>query len=466
MKRTMRLHRDRKFLEREVIEAIRRGERCFITSNSKGFIDTIHRMILNECGQDIVMRVITRDNSRDEATVRFVKNIKTEFLNVQVVLGSPSIGTGIDITFPNGECRVDRVFGFFFSFVNTHTDIDQQLSRVRNPGSIDLWISPTTFRFTSNVDVIKDDLARAYFVRRAVRGRRPDGMVEYNRDDPLLMICAHITALRRASMNRLVELFCELREQNGWAIERVGEKAESSPFKAAKEMLAAERAEKLFKAPTMLDADFIELEALVLGGASLTDEERFAYQKNHFERTVGVVLDCELIQMNGDGRLIDRIAALTEIVSIWSKDYLGELIDMHLDLTLDPNGRLQHTKPEILIAVLMRAAGLTTAKGFDADVMVSLDGISRFVSICRDNRTVIEDLLGEPLRGDFEAKPVGQLNRFLRRIGLRLAKAKTKKLAGRKLRYYAVPCDLLDRMTGLARSYLEVKARKEAVREM
>jgi hypothetical protein len=44
--------------------------------------------------------------------------------------------TGIDITFPDGACFVDRVFGFFFSFINTHTDIDQQLSRVRNPGAV------------------------------------------------------------------------------------------------------------------------------------------------------------------------------------------------------------------------------------------------------------------------------------------------------------------------------------------
>jgi Origin of replication binding protein len=464
-RRVMRLHRDTKFLEREVIEAVRRGERCFITSNSKNFIDVAHKMILTECGEDVVMRVITSDNSRDDATVRFVKNIKTEILKVQVVLGSPSIGTGIDITFPDGACRVDRVFGFFFSFVNTHADIDQQLSRVRNPGSIDVWISPTTFQFTSNVDVIKDDLARAYVVKRAVRGRRPDGMVEYNRDDPLLMICAHVTALRRASMNRLVPLFCELREHSGWAIERVGQEAETSPFSSAKTMLVAERTEKLLKAPTLLDVDFMELEALVSSGASLTDDERVAYQKNHFERTVGVTLDRELIRMNGDGRLVDRIAALAEILSIWSTDHGRESIDARLEPTLDPKGRLQETKPEILVAVLTRAAGLTPAEGFDANVTVSVDSISGFLAICRDNRTVIEEILGEPLRKDFEAKPVGQLNRFLRRMGLKAVKVKTKKLAGRKLRSYAVPRDLLDKMTALARSYLDVRAREEKEKE-
>ena len=63
---------------------------------------------------------------------------------------------------------------------------------------------------------------------------------------------------------------------------------------------------------TLSDIDFIELEAWALKGASLTEEERVAYEKNHFERTVGVGLDPELIQMNGDGRLIERIAALAE----------------------------------------------------------------------------------------------------------------------------------------------------------
>src|SRR5436190_119230 len=83
----------------------------------------------------------------------------------------------------NGKCRIDRVFGFFYAFINTHTDIDQQLARVRNPGAIDVWISPGTFNFTCDIEVIKDDLARAYFVKRAVWGRRDDGMVEYDRDD-------------------------------------------------------------------------------------------------------------------------------------------------------------------------------------------------------------------------------------------------------------------------------------------
>jgi hypothetical protein len=307
--------------------------------------------------------------------------------------------------------------------------------------------------------VILDDLARAYVVRRAVRGRRPDGMVEYNRDDPLLLICAHVTALRRASMNRLVELFCELRQHNGWTIEHVGEMAETSPFKAAKEALTAERAQKLLAAPTLPNTEFDELEARALKGANLSDEERFAYEKNDFERTVGVGLDRELIEMNADGRLIEKIAAMAKILSSWAID--SELFDNLLKPTLQPNGRLSNMKSEYLVPVMMRAAGLTTAGGFDADATVSVDTLSRFVAICRANRTVIEEIMGEPIIRDFETKPVTQLGRFLRRVGLKLAKAQTEKVAGKKVRRYGIPVILRDRMTALARSYLEAEARRE-----
>jgi hypothetical protein len=423
-------------------------------------------MILNQCGESVVMRVVTSDNSRDEATIRFLANIKAEFLAVQVVMGTPSIGTGIDITFANGECRVDRVFGFFKPFVNTHMDIDQQLCRVRNPGAVDVWISPATFRFTCNPEVIMDDLARAYVVKRAVTGRRDDGMVEYNRDDPLLMICAHVTALQRASKNRLIELFCALRRANGWDVELVHEIEPKGHFNAARRLVEAERKEMLLNAEPLGNDDYIELDEKLSKGASLTKEERVRHERSHFERTVGLPLDGELIDMNVDGKLLERVVNLAGIVSIWSKDTSWDLISTLLAPTSQPKGRLQEMVPLRLVAVLMRAAGLTKSDGFDSAEPVSLDSLSRFVDVCRENRTVIEEVLDVAMRGDFAEKPVRQLNLFLRRIGLKATVAKTKKLPGRKVRYYSVPAGLLGTMMRLARSYLEAEARRENEKEL
>jgi len=460
------LHKNRAFLEQEVIAAVKRGERCFIVSNSKRFIDAARRMIQTECGDQIAMRVITRENSRDDSIVRFLANIKEEFCRIQVLAGTPSIGTGIDITFPNDQVLVDRVFGFFYPFVNTHTDIDQQLSRVRHPGRVDVWVNPATFNFTSNVDVIKDDLARAYVVPKAVRGRRSDGLVDYDRDDPLLNLYAHVVALQRASKNRLVELFCALRESNGWTVEWVAGTPSASPMTVAKDMLEAERAEMLLAAPSVDDADYIELDEKVSKGANLTKEERTTHERNHFERTVGVRLDENLIEMNTDGRLLDKVRTLAGVLPLLSMDDRGnDLVSALLEPTDTPKGRLQKRETEQLITVLMRVANLTAGNGFNKG-LVSVDTLTRFVAICRENRTVIEEVMHEPLRGDFHKKPTRQLNAFLKHIGLELTLAKVEKIAGRKIRYYTIPADLLATMTRLALSYRGVEARLAEEREM
>ncbi|NLS69352.1 hypothetical protein E3H11_10555 [Bradyrhizobium brasilense] len=462
-KRAMRLYRDRKLLEMEFITAVRRGERCFVASNSKEFILNAERMIRNECGDKIVMRVVTGENSQDEAVVNFVKNIRTEFLKVQVVLASPSLGTGIDISFPDGGCKVDRVFGFFYSMVNAHTDIDQQLCRVRNPGAVDVWISPTTFDFTCNVEVVKDDLARAYTVSRAVKGRRPDGMVHYDPNDPLLTICAHVTALERASKNRLVELFCKLREQDGWVIHRVEAKVQESPYEDARGQRRAERAAMLLNAPALTDPDYIDLDVRASGGAALLPEERAAYDKYVFESTVGVSLDAQLVDMNLDGRLIERVQTLAELTALWMTDDLLDLLGTLAEPSQLPKGRLQMTSPARMIGVLMRVSGLTTAAGLKAGHLVTVAGLAEFVRVCRENRTVIEEIFAEAMRQDLERNPVRQLNRFLGRIGLRLNVMRTEKTpSDGKIRYYALDPDVVERMTSLAAAYSDVQRSKEA----
>lgn len=460
--RKMRLHRDRKLLEMELIAAVRRGERCFVTTNSKEFALNAERMIRNECGEDVVLRVVTGENSQDEGVVKFVKNIRTEFLKVQVVLASPSLGTGIDITFPNGECKVDRVFGFFYPLVNTHTDIDQQLCRVRNPGAVDVWIDRATFNFTCNVEVIKDELARAYAVKRAVRGRRPDGMVDYDPNDPLLLICAHVTALERASKNRLVELFCKLRETNGWVIERVEGRANESPYDEARSQRREERAEMLLKAPKLTQSDYIDLDARVSKGATLSPEDKAAYEKYVFENTVGVPLDEELVEMNVDGRLIDRVQTMAEITALWVRNDFPDLLEALVEPIQLPKGRLRMTSPARMIGVLMRLAGLTTLAGFKADCLVTSASLAEFVRVCRENRTAIEEIFSEAMRDDVEQNPVRQLNSFLNRIGLRLKVARSEKTqTGGKTRYYALDPVSLKRMTWLAASYSEVQRAQE-----
>ena len=76
-------------------------------------------------------------------------------------------------------------------------------------------------------------------------------------------------------------------------------------------------------------------------------------------------------------------------------------------------------------------------------------------------------ILHEPIRGDVhKKKPIRQLNAFLKHIGLELTLAKVEKIAGRKIRYYAISADLLATMTRLALSYRGVRARLAEEKEI
>ena len=126
-------------LREELISSIQSGKRCFVTSNSKKQIKVLAEILREKCGSSLKMKVITSDNSQDPAEIDFLQNVCEEILKIQVLMYSP-LSEPVNITFPDpqcleesGLCKVDRVFGFFYPKVNTHTDMDQQLWRVRNP---------------------------------------------------------------------------------------------------------------------------------------------------------------------------------------------------------------------------------------------------------------------------------------------------------------------------------------------
>ena len=291
-------------------------------------------------------------------------------------------------------------------------------------------------------------------------------MVDYDRNDPLLTICAHVTALERASKNRLVELFCKLREASGWVIQRVDEKVKESPYDEARRLRKEERAEMLLKALTLTDSDFIDLDERACNGGVLSPEERAAHEKHVFERAVGVPLDAELVQLNLDGRLLQRVQTLAEITAIWSKDYLRDHFDLLAEPAGLPRGRLQTITPGRMIGVLMLIAGLTTATGFKIGHLVTVASLDEFVRVCQENRTVIEEVFGEAIRGDLEKNPVRQLNQFLARVGLKLKLDRSEKTQNDgKLRYYSLDMNMVGRMTSLAASFSEVRRLREIEEE-
>jgi hypothetical protein len=104
-----------------------------------------------------------------------IADVKIKALDYQVILTSPSLGTGVDITFPDQEKLIDIVFGFFGPKVNTHFDCDQQLGRVRHPGEVKVWLTGARFHFETNREVIKQDIIRQSLTSRVTVWQHPSG---------------------------------------------------------------------------------------------------------------------------------------------------------------------------------------------------------------------------------------------------------------------------------------------------
>ena len=134
--RTLNLYDNRSHLESELVKSIESNKRCYVCSNSKKKIIKLTALLETEFGDSKKILSITSSNSHEQDIQSFIRNISTEILNYDVVLSSPTLGTGIDITFDNDKQKIDCVYGIFEQRVNTHFDIDQQLSRVRNPKQI------------------------------------------------------------------------------------------------------------------------------------------------------------------------------------------------------------------------------------------------------------------------------------------------------------------------------------------
>ena len=190
----------------DVKKAVIEGKKIFISSNSKARISRLDKIIAGlktSDGEEIKKLSVTSNNSKDTEVQNFILNIKKEILKYQVVLASPSLGTGIDITFNDDEEIIDHVFGFYETQVNNHLDIDQQLSRVRHPKSISVYVSPRLFNFESELGVAEQDIQREHLKELSVSNFE---ILLKDIDDEVssfTKLCARNVSVSRHSMNML-----------------------------------------------------------------------------------------------------------------------------------------------------------------------------------------------------------------------------------------------------------------------
>ena len=289
----------------ELFNSLSRDERSFVCSNSKELIDRLEGEVVARFGDKVNVLKITSENSQKPEIQTIVRDIKTRALDYNAIFTSPALGTGIDITFDNDAALIDNVFGFFQARINTHFDIDQQLSRVRNPKRINVWISPQEFQFETDQEAIKAELLASGAKHRQLLSFESDGTPVY--DDLYDTVYAAVTASQRASKNRLRHHFVNLRKSNGWQVETVAPGEDGIQLgkeigRAGKDARRLSKFSQILLAPRITSAAFDALKTTE-SAEKLKDADRPAMRRYEIESFYRCEVTNQMLEADDEGRL-------------------------------------------------------------------------------------------------------------------------------------------------------------------
>lgn len=435
----------------EMLGDVRDGHKCFVATNSRRQAQDIERLLMRECpGRRIV--TLTSENSQSRDVQQLLSAIVEKFRNeIDVLIASPAMGTGVDITFRGAdgepEIVVDRVFGLFEANITTHFDLDQHLMRVRHPGQAKVWVNRTELNYETDVACLIGELKHSLDRTNLLLGFTDDGTPQYLNDDGLTDIWAQVQAANRGSKNSLAPLFENLRAHNGWvAVDglagqdfdsiAIRSQAASNQLRAAKAARANERAQRIAAARSLGESEAEELIALEKAEKPLTAEQALSLERFRIERFYAEEISEELVTFDNEGRTREQVRLLELVVSDGKDAAWTDLFERHSQfLGFDRQQRLARRE---LLRELFTAAALMRADTaeFDPDARVSARTLSAFALVVRERDRQVDLLLGKPVRRDLEKNPVGQLTALLGMVGLELEEATVTQRGGKKMRGY------------------------------
>jgi hypothetical protein len=463
--------------------AVAEGKKCYMATNSKRrAIATA--LWLQAHWPDKRVVAITQENAQQPKVQDLLGNLAEEFefgrdgeKALDVLIGSPAIGTGIDITFDGGAVGVDHVFGIFEAGVTTHFDVDQQLARVRNPGNVSVWVCPETLNFETAPEAVLREL------RNTVA--RTDGFVGFDRsggpiftehDRPFIELWSEIAATERTSKNALIDNWTALRERDGW-VAIIGQASDEDKDRGKAAMVEgkllreAERAKRIMDADDIDDMEGARLNELSKKGAPLSTQDLARLEKWQLKEFYVTTVDEALIAFDDDARTrraVDMLEVMVGDVTLNQKIDKGQ-IDLKGDARVIAFDRQFRTAKADVLGRLLVAAGLLDAETgkFKVDAELRTDSLDDFVAAYIADKRRIQSELGLDMRSDITTKPVQQLGRVLSLVGANVVLAATTKDNGVKRRTYRIDgekvmalMDIVVRRTDRRRERWEAKSTK------
>ena len=423
-----------------LIESIKANKRVFVACNSKKQADSLTELAKQNISEEKVLTV-TSENSRVEEIQHIITNIDKEILNYQAVFASPSLGTGIDITFEGNEELIDCVYGFFKPLINTHLDIDQQLARVRHPKSVHVWVSPDFYTFETNLGVIVDDHMAEYAVEVFHQQFliEPPTLTELA---PLTATAALVLAKERTSKNNLKRNFIRYKINQDIVVNKVDEDQAQinagEKYKEISNLLLNEKVcEELMQAPTLNKCDYLAVKAKMQSNHEyVSKSEKHSYYKTNIELFFRQPIDSSLIFEVSNRRLKTHVHWFEQLTDDEIYKYINYSNWRNKEFKSNAKVFSSFVIRSVILRGLLELTPVFQDLKFDCDVVYTANDLSKFAQACKTHKTYIETQLNIAVRSDVLKKPTQQLTRILGCIGLVQDKVRTKTNYDKSKTYY------------------------------
>ncbi len=432
-KRKISIYAGKNDLLSDLHQSIQAGKRCYVVGNSRKFILGLYEAFI-QVYKSKKLRVMVRDYGDDEDNRAFLKNIKTEILNYDVVLSSPFVGTGIDITFPDNEVKVDCVYGFFEGGINTHFDIDQQLGRVRHPGEVKAWIMPKRRNFSTD----RRRVLQEFLDRETRRGLKVyfdhNGGHSYAGEDPFLELLTDVLIVRNKSMNALKFNFIDYKKYNGWDVELVAQdeaaKAKGSIInKAGRNQQKVRMRERLLNARDITFREAMDIKKLKDKNDPLTDAQKASNEKFWLGNFYHEEVTEKLLVLDDQGKLREKIEMLEVLI-----DPEMQLMTYH-EFKSNPMKLFKYRDNKYDMKVIEKVVFLreilTRACIFEPrtcslrfDVKYSSNTLVELSDFMKSNEERWQRLFEKEVNVDVAERPVAQLRTVLGILGLKQQQVK------------------------------------------
>jgi hypothetical protein len=250
----------------------------------------------------------------------------------------------------------------------------------------------------------------------------------------------------RSSKNDLKRNFIRHKEKQGFVIERIPR--DEDRLAEGRDILATgkrlnERAyiAAILAAATLNPGEYNDVLESLGSGEWVSEADRLAFERTSLEEFYREPVSEDLIRLDDRGQFRAKVS-LFELVFL-NPDLLRLRAFEHCGLVATGSSKA------IVLAKLLQLTPLVNEGRLRSEAIIHLADLGNFSETLIRHKTVIETHLGLEIRKDVKEKPVQQLGRYLRLVGLKLARLPAFKENGRKVYPYRLEQESLARMKAI-----------------